>query len=71
MRNNGLLGRRIVQVETHYGLKAGYSLALARILETECCCDVCRRRPAIGIFDRCFVCKRCRGQIERRLGRYG
>jgi len=69
MRNNGLLGRRIVQVETRP--QSRYSLALARILETECCCDVCRRRPAIGIFDRCFVCKRCRGQMERRLGRYG
>lgn len=44
---------------------------LARMLEREYECERCHRAPATELFDRLFVCSRCRRVLEKKLVKHG
>lgn len=44
---------------------------LARLLEREHLCEICRLKMATGIFDRELVCEDCRRAAESKLVRRG
>ena len=46
-------------------------LELARLLEREHLCEVCRQKMATRIFDFDLVCDDCHRYLDRKLARHG